>query len=713
MIYTDRKITVTDGNCKIDTPIILYRGDRGLEIAFEIVQSKFKFGESTNYLKTSNAAHGQLIIKKPDGGNIFSEISQCEDGKVKFAITEEMIDEIPEVGFYSMQIRLYSDDKEARITIPPVDNAIEVREPIAIEDDNPSLNEGVVGQGAVGYALVEDDNVVEDIFDDNGNYNKTSWFKGDLISAAKLNKIEIAIESNTNTLNSNKDNSMLGLEEHTIQWEVDIKINRDECTEGSYITEMGSTDNILESCMYSGYIPVKPNTKYTLCMQQDDERSWAITGCAYDENKTYLGALPPDPEINEAPHEVIFVTGTNWHFIRINISIAIYNEGKWYLREECVSRKSIANNLMIGSHNICTTNMIYTELLNHDTIEVGYYTNTGHLITSDSNIGHTDFIPVDSSNSYEIYIGDLSGKKPWFYAITMYDNNQEFISMYPTDQSNVVAKISDFPSECKFIKVNVGLDSQCLSRASCKESVLCNNPTEISWLRVSENNLNDSLVSKINSVAGAPAFRNWAGKTANFLGDSITQGIGATSVKYVDVVKDIMNLKKVNNYGISGTKIADSGNDNSAMSIRYTNMDANADIVFVLGGTNDYGHTTTAAFGSFEDRTVETFYGALHVLCIGLLTNFVGKEIVFITPIHRVNDRTPNSTTNKSLEDYVNAIKEVTKYYGIPVLDFFSDLAMNPMVPIIKSTYMPDGLHPNDAGHQVMGEKIARFMTSI
>lgn len=48
------------------------------------------------------------------------------------------------------------------------------------------------------------------------------------------------------------------------------------------------------------------------------------------------------------------------------------------------------------------------------------------------------------------------------------------------------------------------------------------------------------------------------GATVNFLGDSITAGVGASRAenRYTDVAAREFGLKKANNYGISGTRIA-------------------------------------------------------------------------------------------------------------------------------------------------------------
>ena len=157
MIYTDRTITVQNGKSRIDNSIILYRGDREVEITFAILQQAFKFAKSDNLIKTTNASYGQLIIDRPDENYIFSDITECEEGKIKFTITQAMIDELVEVGFYTIQIRLYDETMNSRITIPPIENVIEVREPIATEDTiqpgNPDDQITVIYDGNEGLVI--------------------------------------------------------------------------------------------------------------------------------------------------------------------------------------------------------------------------------------------------------------------------------------------------------------------------------------------------------------------------------------------------------------------------------------------------------------------------------------------------------------------------------------------------------------------------------
>ena len=138
MIYQNSVITINKGEAKIDTPIILYRGDREVEINFTLKGSPFRYrsNDAINLIEQTDADYAQLIIKVPNDRNpIFSEITETKKGSVILTITAEMIDEIEELGKYDFQIRLFDSDKTSRATIPPVTGGIEIREPIAIEDE--------------------------------------------------------------------------------------------------------------------------------------------------------------------------------------------------------------------------------------------------------------------------------------------------------------------------------------------------------------------------------------------------------------------------------------------------------------------------------------------------------------------------------------------------------------------------------------------------
>ena len=222
MIFIESTIKISNNVSKMDSTIVLYRGDKNIEIRFTILQSPFKYSNTvaTNVIESTNASFGQLVIKTPnDKPPIFSDVSATKEGTVLFTITKEMIDEIEEVGVYTFQIRLLDENKQSRGTIPPVENGIEIKEPIAIEDDN-STN--VVGLAKANYAVATLSDVDTPTFDDNGKYNKTNWNDGDIITNESLNKIEDGIYTTNENVTATKkyvdDNAViLPLPIHTIQ----------------------------------------------------------------------------------------------------------------------------------------------------------------------------------------------------------------------------------------------------------------------------------------------------------------------------------------------------------------------------------------------------------------------------------------------------------------------------------------------------------------
>lgn len=268
MIVTDRTITVRKGVSSIDDPVIVYRGDYEVAIRFTIMNNKFKFMSGVNMIESEKASYGQLAILTPYGGNVFSAMVRCSDGAVTFVMTKELMDQIEEVGLYSFQIRLFDGNRESRVSIPPVEFGIEVREPVVSEDHDNEVNNAIVGYSIakVVNGLNED---VGDTFDDNGNYNKTDWKTGDRISQGKLNKIEDALDilnkngdvldkrvtTNFNLLNSTKADTV---DVNSKIWHMD-NMGQDvkEAMTGGSVAVVGENTVLSENIVNGQITPIK------------------------------------------------------------------------------------------------------------------------------------------------------------------------------------------------------------------------------------------------------------------------------------------------------------------------------------------------------------------------------------------------------------------------------------------------------------------------
>ena len=212
-------------------------------------------------------------------------------------------------------------------------------------------------------------------------------------------------------------------------------------------------------------------------------------------------------------------------------------------------------------------------------------------------------------------------------------------------------------------------------------------------------------------------------KKIAFLGDSITEGCAASSLEnsfWGLVARDTGAISY--GYGIGGTRIApqrvpsDPRADQDFIS-RVDGMIPDADVVVVFGGTNDFGHGD-APFGTRGDQTSETFCGALHVLFTKLYERYPAAQLVVMTPTHRLSET--DSVMNEfgvrrsgNLRAYLQAIRDAAEDFAVPVLDLFRVSGIQPSVPALREAYMPDGLHPNDAGHAKIADKLIGFLQTL
>lgn len=210
------------------------------------------------------------------------------------------------------------------------------------------------------------------------------------------------------------------------------------------------------------------------------------------------------------------------------------------------------------------------------------------------------------------------------------------------------------------------------------------------------------------------------GIKANFLGDSITQGAGtsAPDKRYHQLIAKKYGLADARSYGISGTRFAKQNKptlDHPSFDLdfcsRFKDMKNDAELVVVFGGTNDFGHGD-APIGESSDRTPDTFFGACHYLMSGLINKYPEAKIVFMTPLHRASEKTLNAN-GVNLEYYVDIIKCVAEHYSLPVCDLWSLCDIQPCDPAIKEKYCPDGLHPNDLGHEKIAGVLEDFLLNL
>ena len=197
------------------------------------------------------------------------------------------------------------------------------------------------------------------------------------------------------------------------------------------------------------------------------------------------------------------------------------------------------------------------------------------------------------------------------------------------------------------------------------------------------------------------------------LGDSITQAANLTSMEdyqqysYPTKLGQILGAKEVVNLGIGGSSIGRYWQN--AFVDRYQEIPQDTDLILVMGGTNDGFCLHKENVGNFEERLAGTLIGDLDELMRGLKDNYPDAEVIFITPLPNVlhdilRKERPELLSQRVIVDSMIALAQE---YEFDVIDLYDSNLLDSHDAAVISNYMPDGVHCNPDGYQILAEHIA------
>ena len=185
------------------------------------------------------------------------------------------------------------------------------------------------------------------------------------------------------------------------------------------------------------------------------------------------------------------------------------------------------------------------------------------------------------------------------------------------------------------------------------------------------------------------------GKHVAFIGDSITQGRfrkqaesglnWTASKRFGDLIAERLNDMDYGNFGIGGALV--SGSDWKSL-VNNCGKVSGYDVVFVCGGTNDYGNNVSQS----------NFLSAYRTVIDTLKSN--NTSVIAVTPVFRTS-MTGANTQGLYLYNYVDYIKQVATEKEIPCIDLYTRTNDGAFI-----SFCPDGLHPDENGHKLMADHI-------
>lgn len=197
------------------------------------------------------------------------------------------------------------------------------------------------------------------------------------------------------------------------------------------------------------------------------------------------------------------------------------------------------------------------------------------------------------------------------------------------------------------------------------------------------------------------------------LGDSITAAAnlegeeGYQQYSYPARLKELLGAEEVYNLGIGGSSIGRYWSD--AYVDRYQEIPEDTDIIIVMGGTNDAFCASDKEFGNLEERAYRTFCGDLNELMKGIKERYPAAEVFFATPLPNVLQDYLMKERDYLLpqQKYVDVIKTLAKEYDYELIDLYNSNILDSHDANVVADYIPDGVHGNHDGYQIMAEHFA------
>ncbi len=203
------------------------------------------------------------------------------------------------------------------------------------------------------------------------------------------------------------------------------------------------------------------------------------------------------------------------------------------------------------------------------------------------------------------------------------------------------------------------------------------------------------------------------GKTALFMGDSISYGAGDSASymregrAWAGRIAAITGLKATN-ASVSGAKASYIGGDDTTKWLFnqfVPHKDTKFDIIVMHGGVNDSRHkreigeiSDTSDINTLRGRST-TYIGGLQYL-FATVKKYNPDATLFFIANHRLDGHATGYA--KDMSPYFDKAKELCEKYEINFIDLYNNKELNDKLETTTTKYLPDTLHLNAAGYDII-----------
>ena len=207
------------------------------------------------------------------------------------------------------------------------------------------------------------------------------------------------------------------------------------------------------------------------------------------------------------------------------------------------------------------------------------------------------------------------------------------------------------------------------------------------------------------------------GKSVLFCGDSICYGQGEPLKADADKgwagrIGQKYNMDYIN-AALSGASVSTARGANRIINQLVRNSNKKFDFVILHGGVNDAWDVVK--LGEFlEDDSKKfnfgKFAGAMEQLLVHAKETFPDAKIGYIINFKATGC---DSGVIKNMDEYVKIIKLACRKYGIPYIDMYNDASVEAAMKPLTKEFIPDGIHPNSSGYEILTPYIENFMKQL